>query len=143
MSLDADRIGPGFYQGGVPRSAKAVMRAGFDTLVLCAQEVQPPPHALSGLHVIRCPLNDDPTVPVPREAQRLAIQAAKKTVDRLRSGHRVLVTCMQGINRSGLISALTLHLMTGRPGADCAQHVQRCRPGALSNPRFVEWLSTL
>ncbi len=54
-----------------------------------------------------------------------------------------MVTCMAGINRSGLVSAVTLHMMTGRSGKDCVRHIQQCRPGALRNPRFVEWLSTL
>jgi len=143
MSLDAHRLGPGFYQGSVPRSARAVRRAGFDTLVLCAGEIQPPAHALVPLQVIRCPLRDDPTVPLPSAAKRQAVRAAEQVVVRLRTGARVLVTCAQGVNRSGLVSAVSLHVLTGRPGRECVAHVQRCRPGALRNPRFVEWLVTL
>lgn len=143
VTLNADRLGPGFYQGGAPTSAEHVQRAGFDTLVLCAEEIQPPPHALGSLYVIRCPLLDNPFDPLGPVSKIAALAAAEQVAVRLRMRRRVLCTCAKGINRSGLVSALTLRIVTGQPGRDCVHHVQSCRPGALVNPRFVEWLVTL
>jgi hypothetical protein len=62
----------------------------------------------------------------------MALRAAEK--------RRVLVACLQG---AGLACALTLHLLTGRPGAYCAELVRRARPGALTNASMLELLAAL
>jgi protein-tyrosine phosphatase len=58
-------------------------------------------------------------------------------------GAQVLVTCRMGKNRSGLVSALALHLLTGQSGKACIQHIQSRRKGALRNPGFNECLVRL
>ena len=143
MQLDATRLAPGLYQGSAPRSAQAVSDAGFGTLVLCAQEVQPPDHVLTGLDVLRCPLVDDPTRPLTQAEWRAALNCSTAVALRLRASRRVLVTCAQGLNRSGLVSALSLILAAGWSPADAVRHIQRRRPAALNNPQFVAALSRM
>lgn len=58
------------------------------------------------------------------------------------------MTCAAGLNRSGLVSALTLHLLLGWGGKRCAAHVQgkrMTRDGrhALYNQEFVRALCRL
>lgn len=135
--LDATRLASGLYQGSAPRSAQAVLAAGFGTLVLTAHEVQPPEHVLMGLEALRCPLADDPTRPLTEAEWRAVKSCAEAVARRVRARQRVLVTCAQGRNRSGLVSALSLVLLGWRP-ADAVRHIQRTRSFALTNPRFVE-----
>jgi hypothetical protein len=54
------------------------------------------------------------------------------------------VTCYAGLNRSGLISALALHMITEWPLPVIIDAIRAKRgPHALSNPRFVELLQQL
>ena len=64
-------------------------------------------------------------------------QAAEIVARRVRSGERVLVTCAMGRNRSGLVSALALHFLTGISGAEAARLVKARRHNALTNRYFM------
>lgn len=135
--LDASRIASGLYQGGVPPHADAVRRGGFDTLVLCAAEIQPPAELMGRLEALHCPLDDDPTVAVSDSDWTKAVNTAERVARRVRGGRRVLVTCAQGRNRSGLVSCITLHLLTGMRGSECIGHIKRMRgSSACTNPQF-------
>jgi protein-tyrosine phosphatase len=123
-------------------AAESVPRAGFDTLVLCANDHQPPSVQLRGLYVVRCPLDDNPYRPVDSEEWGMAIGAAEEALRALARGERVLVTCRMGLNRSGLVCALVL-VLNGRRPAEAIAHIQRRRPGALNNPEFVKALMRL
>lgn len=123
------------YQGSLPRSANHVVRGGFDLLVLCAREHPPSVSASRELPIIVCPLDDDHVLP--ERQWRRAAACAREVALAVDRGFRVLVTCAQGRNRSGLVSGIALHLLTGHNGCDCAKYIQRRRPGALSNEAFV------
>ena len=140
ITLDADRLTSLLYQGSAPDSAEQVRAAGFNTLVLAAREVQPPEHAVGSLTVLRCPLVDDPTRAVTPPEWKQILGCAKRVHHYLSAGQPVLVTCVQGWNRSGIISAATLVIHHGWTPAKAIQHVQAHRRHALSNPRFVEAL---
>lgn len=136
------RILPKLYQGSAPRSAVDLLNAGFETVVFCAREVQPPDHALLTLEALRCPL-DDREGKIPSADWIRAVATAREVALRVRDQRRVLVTCAMGLNRSGLVTALAVHLLTGAPGVDCIQLIQHKRPGALGNQSFVRRLSQL
>lgn len=138
--LDANRISPGLYQGSVPPPGGTVGRAGFDTVVLCAVELQPgnglvPPR---GVRAIKCPLDDDPTVRLAESDWKKAVWAAEIVARRVRRGQRVLVTCAAGRNRSGLVTSIALHMLSGMRGRDCIRHIRQRRQNACTNPRFNE-----
>jgi len=60
----------------------------------------------------------------------------------IRSGHRVLSHCGMGFNRSALVAGLTLCRLA-MTGADAVGRLRACRPGALFNERFAEFLGSI
>ena len=138
-ALDAHRIAPGLWQGAKPPLGDAVRLAGVRVLVLCAQEYQPSRNDFPGVRVIRAP-NDDADRPPSVEEMTVALDAAGVVAQYVRNGARVLVTCQQGRNRSGLVTALALHRLMRFPGRECVRMVQEARPGALTNEHFVRAL---
>ncbi len=147
MTPNLDRIldaSPGrgeIWQGDAASALYAPGR--FDLLVLCAEEWQPD-HRLFGfrLGLVYAP-NDD--AELTRAQLRIAREAATFVTEYVRSGRNALVTCMAGRNRSGLVSALALHALTGCGGRKATEIVQRRRVGAaaLTNPSFTRVLRLL
>ena len=137
--LDATRLAPKLYQGSYPW--EPIKPRSFDVLVLCAMELQQRPDEL-GLRTLRCPLNDDGT-PMTRREWHNAVRTADEVVQLLLRGARVLITCAQGRNRSGLVAGIVLYRTSGLSGAECVRHIQQRRPGALTNEHFVAALSNL
>jgi protein-tyrosine phosphatase len=59
-------------------------------------------------------------------------------------GGKVLVTCNMGYNRSGLVTAIALmRLQRSKSTADIIASIRAVRPGALSNPYFVDFLKSV
>jgi len=148
---NADQITKNLWQGGVPSRGSALNEAGFDTLVLCAREWQLPSVYFPKVKVIHAPNDDypeDPSKPTPQQLQT-AVRTAFEVADDIRSGKKVLVTCAAGMNRSGLVTAMSLHLLYGWSGPRCVAHVRLNRTWGddgympLSNPQFVRVLSRL
>lgn len=137
--IDAHRVSERLWMGSRPMLPQAgtLKQCGFDVLVLCAQEVQPSSRHFPGVRVIRAPLDDSE---VTNDVKRTAGAAAHEVAAALLLGDRVLVTCNQGRNRSGLVTALSLVLVSELDGAHAAAQVQASRPRALVNPHFVRWL---
>lgn len=108
----------------------------FDVLVLCAEELQPPASAYPGVTVLHVPLDDaDPT----GDEILRAVAAGKNVAARLRQGARVLVTCAQGRNRSGLVVGLALEELDV-PWATAVRRIRQNRENALTNRAFVRFL---
>ena len=133
--IDAHQIAPRLYQGANPPQGPELRARGFDVLVLCAVEWQYDARNYPGLQIIRAPMLDTAEVP-----SRTAHRAAERVAREWRAGKRILIACNMGWNRSGLVSALTLWRLTGRPGAECMWRVQQQRPRALSNESFALYL---
>lgn len=138
--VDATRIVSRVYQGSKPPLGPMVGRSGFDVLVLCAEEIQPDSQCFPGVDVLRAGIDDAELSP--REWMRV-VRAADMTAARVRSGQRVLITCHMGLNRSGIVTAVTLHMLTGQPGDAIVEHIQSRRSGALCNPSFVHAIRRL
>ncbi len=138
-NLDINKITDGLYQGAWPPFGDHLAKRGFDVLVLCAEENQHN-ELYVGLNVICAPGEDDER---PHRMERYLsswILAAQRVAQQVNAGKKVLVTCMAGLNRSGMVTAMALHLLTGWSGADCVEHVQGCRAMALCNDTFAKWL---
>lgn len=143
----ASRVAPRLWQGGFPAvSPEEVRRRGFDVVVLCAEELQPDRADVaawwesSRVRLILAPMNDtDDREELPRVVG-VASRAAGEVVLALDRGDRVLVTCAQGRNRSGLVSALALVRRCGVSGREAARVVREARPSALTNALFREFL---
>ena len=112
-------------------------------VVLTAKEHQPSSAHFPGVEVVHAGY-DDSFRPDPMDLARAKV-AAQKVANALASGKRVLVTCYMGLNRSGLVSALSIYILSeGRiTGREAVQIVRMGRPGALGNPAFVALLESL
>lgn len=117
--------------------------AGFHVLVLCADDVQPPDENFPGLRVIRAPGIDIENESVMQECLPGWISASQEVVAELNSEKRVLITCWAGLNRSGMVTALALRMLTGWSGQRCVEAVQRRRKYALDNDVFASYLCSL
>lgn len=138
MTVDAHRIVSRLWQGADPAGID-LHGAGFNVLILCAQELQHAAAQFPGVRVIHAPMDDSATVPF-----QAATRAARQGARLHRAGAQVLVTCHHGINRSGLVTALMLWYLTpGASGRICATHVRGMRPGALGNSAFRRYLEGL
>jgi len=137
--MDASRVAPGLWMGGAPAAGKLL---AFDRVFLCAwelpyDELGPYPFGPRA-RVVRVPLDDSGRPPSAGEV-RLAFAASRAVARIYRTGgFRILVTCAQGRNRSGLVVALAL-LELGASPKDAIGAVRQARgPHALSNAWFVK-----
>lgn len=141
--FDASEIYPNLWQGSRPPEGPALASYGYGAVVFCAKEWQPDVSRFPGIRVIYAPNDDDYSRGPTRKELTLALRAAREVAQLVARGVRVLVSCQMGLNRSGLVSALALHFLTGKNGLACILNVKRCRPHALANPGFQKALCGL
>lgn len=133
--MSANQVAPFLWQGSAPPTDSPRLFEYVDLLALCAYEYQPPDQSFPGVVLVRAQLDD--AEPSSREIEA-AIRAAEKVATAMRNGQTCLVTCMAGLNRSGLVSGLALR-MHGYTGRGAVQAVQRARGrDALGNLHFRE-----
>jgi hypothetical protein len=137
----ANEVFPGLWQGSAPPEGADLAESGFDALVLCAAEHQPGPHLFPGLRtVVAVYLSDAGEPPTARELDS-AVAASRAVASLVLSGRTVLVTCAVGLNRSGLVTALSLLQIEPTMTADEAVRLVRlARPRALGNEWFVDFV---
>ncbi len=138
----ASKVMGGLWVGDAPPPGPMVSKH-FQCLVLCANEYQLDPTFFPGVEVIHAPMNDDGS-PMTNTERKVAVITAGRVINRLAQGHRVLVTCRQGRNRSGLIACLAMSL--GPPKLSAVESVNRLRYArghqAMVNRDFQRFLST-
>lgn len=130
------------YQGSRPPAGDVLRRMHFDTVVLCAVEYQPRTKDFPGVEVLRIQLDDQAELPS-SSMMRAVGRLAELVAYRVERAQRVLVTCNMGINRSGLVSAVSIMKLTGCSGSEAIAAVQAGRPGSLRNPYFAEAIRRL
>lgn len=140
-----------FAQGDCESAEEAIRRRTFDLVILCAEELdemfrlllEAYPAQAERVHFAP---NDD-AVRVNRRQLRIAATAARKAADAYKRGERVLITCAAGRNRSGLVTAMALHFVSGCGGAAAAEIVKARRQApsgpALSNRTFEQFLRAI
>lgn len=129
--LDASKVAPKLYVGAAPDPGKY---EAFQTIVLCAEEYQPPATAFPGSKVIHAPFQD--TLAPSDEEIETAISAALQVVRALRAGDRVLVTCRAGQNRSAFVAALAMRRHWRMPSEKIIRDIRAARYAALNNYTF-------
>src|SRR3954447_26258892 len=128
------------WHGGCPVDFDWVRATGIDVVVdLADADAHPPAGATAELTYLKCPLVDHETVPEPTLTLGLAALVARL----VREGHRALVHCTFGRNRSGLMATLVVRELLGLSGADALAHVRARRDRVANNEVFAAWLSSL
>jgi hypothetical protein len=142
IELAKSRKGGALYQGAAPPYGSALRDAGFTVLVLSASEFQPDASRFPGVQVLRCALDDGP---IDQRMWQAASTTARAVARFVRQGERALVTCGFGLNRSSLVSAMTLHELEGLSGPAAVARIQK-RQGhgwALYNQSFREAIEAI
>lgn len=142
-----DWILPGrLAQGSYPGAGPSVLKS-WDVVVYCAEELQPRYQTPKGKTLYHFPIDDDIYRPVPSEVSRMGWQLAGQLTNHVRVGHRVLVTCAMGANRSGLVTGMTLMRLNGMSGRSAVDMIKGARRSGqqepLSNPMFEHHLRNL
>ncbi len=135
-----NEIWTNLWIGAVPTPLSVVRQNGFQVLVLCANDFQFTQkkwtRKLDGVEVLRVPLDD--TNRMNENDMRAVASTAQAVAEAVRGGRRVLVTCAAGLNRSGLVTGVALHLLTGWHGMKVINHVRAKRMFALNNDFFAD-----
>jgi len=141
--IDANMIKPNLWQGSAPPEGSYLASLGFGLVVFCAQEYQPKASWYPGIEVLHAPNDDDSSRSITQQELSIAAKTAKKVVQAIQGGKKVLVTCIAGRNRSGLVVALALHKLTGMSGEEVVVYIKERRPYALTNSNFVQVLEQI
>lgn len=139
--------GGAIYQAGVDDALSPATAPLFHTLVLCAEEMQPMASDIYKMgakypRIIYAP-NDDSENPLTMVQADLAVRAANEVGKDFVKGRKILVSCMQGRNRSGLVTAIALTKIYGMSGEKALSIVQGKVPRALTNASFRRFLRAL
>lgn len=111
----------------------AVFERAIDTIVDMDRDVDPGvPDAPNSILYVYFPILDE-NLPDLRKLDALG----RLVADLVSEGHRVLVHCRMGLNRSALVIATALTYL-GMNGAEALSHLRGIRPGALFNETFAE-----
>jgi protein-tyrosine phosphatase len=126
------------YVSGEIEDWEALRERGIDTIVDMDGDVDPGiPEAPGSILYVYHPILDENLPDLSK------IEALGRLVAELVSGgHRVLVHCRMGFNRSVLVTATALTYL-GMTGEQAVSHVRECRPGALFNETFAEHVLAL
>jgi protein-tyrosine phosphatase len=128
------------WHGGCPVDFAWVRDTGIDVVLdLADADAYPPAAEVERLTYLKCPLVDDVEVPDPSVTLRLASLVAGMVGD----GHRALVHCTFGRNRSGLIATLIVRDLLNLSGAAALDFVRERRNGVVNNVAFEKWLASL
>ena len=142
VKIDASHLYGNLYMGSRPPIGKRLAYAGFDVVVLAAQEYQPPEWRLPGVEVIYAPMEDVPVVLRPNDLAAVR-RVVARVAQALATGRRVLVSCRAGLNRSGLIAGAVLLETTNMTPLQVISLIRKRRSiFALNNPAFVHALTT-
>ena len=143
----------GLYMGGFPHTPQDVSVRGFKLLVLCAREKlaslgDPDEESTArayGCVTLHAPFDDDEVTP---EVVKQVTRAVVAVVPAVQRCAKVLVTCNEGRNRSGLVAALSLLQMRPRMSATQVINLikdRRVAPNgreALTNDAFRRLIET-
>lgn len=132
--VDADRVAPKLYVGSYNENDALLTKLGISYVVRVAKELP------------RCDFPLDDSHDVGLAFRETSARAAADAIRALGRGHRVLITCQMGINRSAFVAALVMiHWHGWTPETVIAEiRAQRVVPvagmRALSNTSFERLL---
>jgi hypothetical protein len=107
----------------------------FDIVLACEADVPEPP-LRAGQLVLRWAIADTDTLPNMYIARDLATFLAEQ----MGLEQRTLIHCVQGMNRSAFLTALTLNAWDASWGHSLVARLQALRPGSLYNQTFKAFI---
>lgn len=137
----AFQVHENLWIGNAPQMGSRINQH-FEALVLCANGYQPDSELFGyGVQVIHAPMDDNYDY-MSKMDMTTAVRASGCVIKLLKEGKSVLVTCMMGRNRSGLVCALSLCVGPAKMKLDDAIATIRDARGseALHNPQFLSFL---
>jgi protein-tyrosine phosphatase len=125
---------PGLFQADTTLSPIQLFDQGFDAVFdLCGIDRG---DGVADQTYIVYPIDDVPWIEEPDAIHELGNRVAEL----VRTDHRVVVNCMSGMNRSGLLVGRTLVALGHQP-IEAVELIRRARgPHALSNREFTRFL---
>lgn len=117
----------------------------IDVICLMAREIQPDGFP-DNFEIVRQGINDRDDLSSAEYKSILgkADKVSDTLADHIRDGRQVLSSCAAGLNRSGLVSAMTLMKLANMQPAEAVYTVRKNRgPEALFNPTFVKMLGDM
>jgi protein-tyrosine phosphatase len=96
------------------------------------------PQGPDSIFYVYHPIRDDEDLPNLAQIEALG----RLVADLVSAGHRVLVHCRMGLNRSALVIATALTYM-GLSGREAVADLRRRRPGSLFNEIFAAHVESL
>jgi protein-tyrosine phosphatase len=141
VALDFHWIVPNIAQGSFPSPLNEAFKHA-DTIVFCAEEKQPKNARVpAGKRIVKFGFDDDIYRPIPPEVGALFHQMAQHLSREVVGGRKLLITCAMGLNRSGLITGLTMMYAFRMSPRDVIKLIRSRRSSdALMNPIFENWL---
>ena len=134
---NATEVIPRLWQGGKP----APGCYSFDLIVLVDDEYQPEASSFPCSRVLRIPLSDY-RLPTPEEYVQARL-VAETVVAWYRAGNKILVTCGAGLNRSGLITGLTMKML-GYQQDDLIRLIRQARGDrAIRNTGYLAFIAKI
>lgn len=134
-----NRVHGDLWMGGAPPVGNSVSDH-FDCLILMANEYQPDESYFCDIDVHHAPIEDGPLF---KEQIVKAFHAASFAKLHLDQGKKVLITCYAGLNRSGLVCAITACTIKNN-SIDLKTAINKIRAArgyhALHNPYFLDFL---
>jgi protein-tyrosine phosphatase len=139
--LDVAEVAKNLWIGAAPPEGE-IVGEHWDVLVLCANDWQPSSSSYPGVKVLHAPFRD--TLRISTDELKTAMKAAGWTAKELAEGKKVLVTCIAGRNRSGLVTAAALSFVARMDPAKAGEVVRERRgSAALTNSTFVNFLNAM
>jgi len=138
--IEIAEIAPGLFQSSAirwPWDKEKVKAKGIDVVIDLSGQFDPSMDWLTAY--LYWPIKDEAKLPPVRELHDVAEFASRMLWT---DGHRVLIHCTAGFNRSGLVNGVILNVH-GISGAEALRMIRQARPGALSNPTFATYVVTL
>jgi protein-tyrosine phosphatase len=125
---------PNLFQAGTSYSPIQLFQQGFDAVFdLCGLDRGD--GVVDEIYVVH-PIDDVPWIEDPGAIHELGIRVA----EHVRAGDKVVVNCMSGLNRSGLLVGRALVALGYLP-IEAVELIRRARgPHALSNREFTRFL---
>jgi protein-tyrosine phosphatase len=144
IQYDFNKISDFLFQGSLPPTGNVLKQSNFDVLVLTASEWQEHDKYID-IEVIKAPTDDEGNTYTAKRFDPVWRKAGKQVADYVKNGKNVIVTCMAGHNRSGMVVAFALRELVEKTvsNTEIVKYIQSKRKNSLNNSFFVNYFESM